>query len=256
MDAKDKKSRLCFVIMPFGSFFDSYYRELYQPSVRDAGLEPMRADSLFAPSEIIQDIWSLTQRAELLLADLTGRNPNVFYELGLAHAIGKPVVLVTNSIEDVPFDLRGLRVITYNKDEPNWGSQLRVAITASIKEVLESPREAILPTFLRSRGSIPEAPTVTEEGRLYLELRQEITALRQEFRAFTTAGLRKPHAWMNAEDVANVIRLGLSEGLTDDQINMVLVNKGIEQEDINVAFRSARTEDCQIRRGPFGGEND
>src|SRR4051812_43366777 len=100
----------CFVIMPFGGWFDQYWEQIYRPAITDAGLEPQRADDVFRPGTIMRDVWLYTRKADLLLADLTSRNGNVFYELGLAHAIGKPVVLVSESIEDVPFDLRGLRM--------------------------------------------------------------------------------------------------------------------------------------------------
>ena len=63
-------------------------------------------------------------------ADLSGKNPNVFYELGLAHAIGKPVVMVAATIDDVPFDLRGLRTILYDKENEAWGEELRERIGA------------------------------------------------------------------------------------------------------------------------------
>ena len=53
-------------------------------------------------------VWRFTRQSLVVLGDVTGKNPNVFYELGLAHASGKPVVIVTNSLEDVPFDLKGL----------------------------------------------------------------------------------------------------------------------------------------------------
>ena len=61
----------------------------------------------------------------MMLADLTGKNANVLYELGLAHAIDKPVVLLSQSMDDVPFDLRALRVITYDVAHPGWGGLLR-----------------------------------------------------------------------------------------------------------------------------------
>ena len=59
------------------------------------------------------DIWSAIKAAKIIIADCTGRNPNVFYEIGLAHAIGKKVVLITQSMDDIPFDLRQLRTIVY-----------------------------------------------------------------------------------------------------------------------------------------------
>lgn len=111
--AKRVEKPSCFVLAPFGLPFDRYYSNIFVPAVQDAGLLPIRADSLFRPSPIMDDIWRFVRGATVLIADLTTKNPNVFYELGLAHAIAKPVILVANTIDDVPFDLRGLRVLTY-----------------------------------------------------------------------------------------------------------------------------------------------
>ena len=85
----------------------------------------------------------MIQDATVFLAELTTKNANVFYELGLAHAIGKPVVLVSETMGDVPFDLQALRVLGYDKDEPDWGLKLTRRITRSLKETLASPVEAV-----------------------------------------------------------------------------------------------------------------
>jgi hypothetical protein len=61
----------------------------------------------------MRDIWSAIHAARIVVADCTGRNPNVFYEIGLAHAIGRYTILISQSIDDVPFDLRHLRIILY-----------------------------------------------------------------------------------------------------------------------------------------------
>src|SRR5207237_6250655 len=90
----------CFTIMPFGSWFDSYYETIYVPAIQSAALTPRRADDLYRPSAIVNDIWILTREATIILADLSGKNPNVFYELGLAHALAKPAILVTESMDD------------------------------------------------------------------------------------------------------------------------------------------------------------
>ncbi len=144
------KRSTCFVITPFGDWNDTYYSEIYKPAISKAGLEATRSDDLYRPSQIVQDIWSYTKSAKVLLADLTGKNPNVFYELGLAHALKKPVVLITCSIDDVPFDLRSLRCIQYDKNEPNWSKTLQKSITSAIEEVLHNPSESILQTFVES----------------------------------------------------------------------------------------------------------
>ena len=60
----------------------------------------------------------------MLVAELTSRNPNVLYELGLAHALKKPVVLISSNEHDIPFDVRHIRVIYYNMNDPFWGSKL------------------------------------------------------------------------------------------------------------------------------------
>ena len=112
----------CFVISPFGEPFDTYFSHIVKPALEDCGLYAIRGDSLYRPTTIVDDIWQGIRDAKLLIAELTDRNPNVFYELGLAHAISKPVILISKSIEDVPFDLRSIRVLVYDKDHPECSS--------------------------------------------------------------------------------------------------------------------------------------
>lgn len=178
---KGRPRPTCFTIMPFGEWFDDYYDELYCPAIKAAGLEPRRADDLYRPSTIINDIWSCTQSAKLILADLTGKNPNVFYELGLAHALAKPAILIAESINDVPFDLRSLRVIVYDKNQPDWGVALQESITKSIKEVMESPLESVLPTFLSVKPGA-KSKEVSAKDKTILEMKRDIDLLRTELR--------------------------------------------------------------------------
>jgi hypothetical protein len=137
----------CFVISPFGEPFDTYFSHIVKPALEECSLYAIRGDSLYRPTTIVDDIWQGIREAKLLVAELTDRNPNVFYELGLAHAISKPVILISKSIEDVPFDLRSIRVIVYDKDHPEWGSKLRENLVKAIREVLNNPTSAIPTTF-------------------------------------------------------------------------------------------------------------
>ncbi len=124
----------------------------------------------------MSDIWRSTRNASVVLADVTGKNSNVFYELGLAHASKRPVILITGSLEDVPFDLKRLRVIEYNKDDENRGSILKDRITDSLRAALSDPTVAIPATFLESTV---DAAHSTDP--LSLQLRQisgELRALR------------------------------------------------------------------------------
>jgi hypothetical protein len=137
----------CFILMPFGEWFDKYYKDIYVSATKDAGFEPVRADVVFSSGSVIKQIWEQVGKAKVLLAELTGKNPNVFYELGLAHARGKPVVLISANIEDVPFDLRHLRTIIYDIREPNWGDKLQKNITEYLKNAKEKPDTTIPEQF-------------------------------------------------------------------------------------------------------------
>jgi hypothetical protein len=175
----EHKKETCFTIMPFGGWFDQHFLDIYKPAIEAAGLAPRRADDLYRPGTIVHDIWEYTQNAKVILADLTGKNPNVFYEFGLGHALAKPVVLVTESVTDVPFDLRALRMIHYDKNNPDWGEALQEKIRTSILEVLQAPLKSVLPAFLNVRDSKADT-SVTEHEREILEIRQEMELLRQE----------------------------------------------------------------------------
>lgn len=143
----------CFVLMPFGDWYDLYYKEVYIPATREAGYEPVRADGLFTSGSVMEQIWEQIRKAKVLLADLTGKNPNVFYELGLAHARSKPVVLIAGNLDDVPFDLRHLRVVLYDQREPDWGKKLQDGIAAQLKAAKADPEKSIPQPYRTSHQS-------------------------------------------------------------------------------------------------------
>jgi hypothetical protein len=103
-----------FVLMPFAAEFSEIYNLFIARALDRAGYEVMRADDIVSQQNILHDIVSYIATSDLIVADLTGSNPNVYYELGIAHALRKPVVLLTQSVEELPFDLRPYRVIPYN----------------------------------------------------------------------------------------------------------------------------------------------
>ena len=149
----------CFMMMPFGNWFDRYYRDVYVPAIKEAGFEPVRGDELFSTGSVVEQIWEQVQKSTVLLADLSDKNANVFYELGLAHAAGKPVVLTAPKIEDVPFDLRHLRVIVYDIREPNWAEKLAKSVTEFLKNAKADPAKSI-PQPFRELGN---GQSVSEE---------------------------------------------------------------------------------------------
>jgi hypothetical protein len=141
-------------MMPFGQWMDAYYREIYVPAIREAGLEPVRADELFSTGSVIGQIWEQISRAKVLLADLTDKNANVFYELGLAHAANKPVIFTTGKLEDVPFDLRHLRVAVYDIRDPAWGKKLKATLAVYLKAAKADPGKSVPQPFRKQMAVV------------------------------------------------------------------------------------------------------
>lgn len=135
----------CFVMMPFADPLGGYYDAIYKPAIEKAKLKSVRADAdIYGTGKIVDQIWNGIRGARVLVAELTGRNPNVLYELGLAHALHKPVVLVSSNKDDVPFDVQHVRVIYYDMRDPFWGTKLIEKVAENILSALKNPNEAIL----------------------------------------------------------------------------------------------------------------
>jgi hypothetical protein len=134
----------CFVMQPFSGPLGGYFDSIYKPACDQAGLHALRADAeIFGTGKIMDQIWRGIRAASVLVAELTSKNPNVFYELGLAHALEKPVVLVSSNQDDVPFDLRHIRVILYDQTDPFWGQKLIDKLADNLRSALHDPEEAI-----------------------------------------------------------------------------------------------------------------
>ena len=104
--------RLVAVMMPFEAKFDSVYLSL-QEAATAAGMRLQRADDIWIHDHVIDDVVSLIGRAKVVICDLTGRNPNVFYEMGIAHTLARDVIMLAQNKADVPFDVGHIRYIQY-----------------------------------------------------------------------------------------------------------------------------------------------
>jgi hypothetical protein len=104
---------LVFVLMPLSDAFTDVYELGIKRPLRDEKLTCKKADEFLHGKDIMQVVRENIQRARLIIADLTTVNPNVFYELGYAHALGKTVILITQDRKTVPFDLSGVNNIEY-----------------------------------------------------------------------------------------------------------------------------------------------
>lgn len=128
--------KLCFVLMPFGQPFDSYYQKIIKPAASDAGLATLRSDEIRGRKARINDIWQHLWAARVVVADVSNRNANVNYELGLCDALGVPTIIIAGKIDDVPFDYKHIRCILYNRAEAGCDEKLRDDLVSTIRAVL------------------------------------------------------------------------------------------------------------------------
>jgi hypothetical protein len=110
------KPPIVFTLMPFGGDHDEIYKYSLKPTIERFEFECRRADEIQDPTNITADIINNIDTAALIIADLTGSNPNVFYELALAHAFNKPTIMISRDVDAIPFDLRTYRVVLYKND--------------------------------------------------------------------------------------------------------------------------------------------
>jgi hypothetical protein len=144
---KENFDRECFIVMPLGTKgsetaarFSEIYSYLIKPAVEETGFSCVRADEILKPGSIIQDIVAHLTNSIAVIADLTGQNPNVFYEVGVRDAVKGRMILLAQDIADVPFDLRGYRVVVYEVKGPKGYHEAKEKIRTYLKE-LEADKE-------------------------------------------------------------------------------------------------------------------
>lgn len=108
--------QLVSAMMPFVESFTPVFYAI-EKAAQAVGLSSVRADNIWSHSVVVQDVFSLIYRSEIVLCDFTGKNANVFYEAGIAHTLGKHVVPITQHADDIPFDLRHHRYCQYLNNE-------------------------------------------------------------------------------------------------------------------------------------------
>jgi hypothetical protein len=124
------------IMMPFGGFDDVH--EAIKAAANDARLKTRRADDFWEDSILIQDIFSLIFESNIVVCDFTGKNPNVFYEAGIAHTLGKHVVPIAQHESDIPFDLRHHRHLRYLKNTEGREAKGRTCEAFQDSEAVES----------------------------------------------------------------------------------------------------------------------
>lgn len=124
------------LMMPFSGSFNQVHQSI-KAAVEADGYTCRRADDFWMHAHIMHDVIELICTSKVVICDLSGKNPNVFYEAGIAHSLGKEVILITQSMEDVPFDLRSLRCITYLNNNEGC-AQLASDVAARLRTIASS----------------------------------------------------------------------------------------------------------------------
>ncbi len=132
----------CFVIMPFGvAILQDIYREYVKPAVEECGLTCFRGDDIFSVGSIMEDVWESLCCSKIVIGDFTGRNPNVLYEAGITHTLGKPLICITQEVDDIPFDFRHIRAVVYSAS-PSGLRQLAQNVKNTIRGLLKDERRS------------------------------------------------------------------------------------------------------------------
>jgi hypothetical protein len=127
------------VMMPFSREFTETYLEI-RKACEAVGLRCERADTIWEESAVIQDVFNLIYRSTAIIVDLSGRNPNVMYECGIAHTLGRPVIPISRNTESLPFDLAHHRVLSYLPDAAGF-AQMRAALESRLHSVTVQAQE-------------------------------------------------------------------------------------------------------------------
>jgi putative methionine-R-sulfoxide reductase with GAF domain len=105
-----------FVQIPFKNEFRDVYELGIKETVEGLGMRCEKVDEVSLPIDILRQIYACIQKADIVISEMTDKSPNVFYETGYAHALGKPTILVAQNAGDIPFDLQHFRHIIYSRD--------------------------------------------------------------------------------------------------------------------------------------------
>lgn len=195
MAAKDKDARTCFVIAPIGPDgsdirvrSDQVLKHIIVPAAQECRYESIRADQISEPGLITSQVIQHIVEDPLVIADLTGRNPNVFYELALRHALKKPVVQIIHATESIPFDVAASRTIHVDHHDLDSAARAKEEIVKQIRSVERNPTEVDTPISvaielqLLRQSDNPLEKSNAEIITMLQDLRTTVVELREERR--------------------------------------------------------------------------
>jgi hypothetical protein len=164
-----------FVLMPFDKEFDDVYQLGIKPACDEAGAYAERLDDQIFHESMLDRIYHQISKADVIVADMTGRNTNVFYETGYAHALGKPVGLLTQRADDIPFDLKHYPHIVYEKSIVKLIPELKKRVAFAIQKPKEAVRKSNIEVYVGGKALAEDPPIVVETDQ------EELTEFRLKY---------------------------------------------------------------------------
>lgn len=132
-----KTDNFSFLIMPFGEPWSDTIHSLIKDVGEETNLKIIRADDIYGFKPVMHDVARSIEKSRVVISVMTGGNKNVNYELGLAHAWGKPSIMIAESMNDIPFDYHHLRVLLYDVHNPQWGDKLKKDLTKTLLSIFD-----------------------------------------------------------------------------------------------------------------------
>lgn len=216
----------CFVIMPFREPFDSYYSQIIQPAARQSGFSVSRSDEVYHPQAFVQTIWDCIITADVVIAEMTGVNPNVLYELGLCHAIDKTVIMLAQSIEHIPADLRHINCLIYDTSRPSWA----LGMKKKLGKMIGAAHVSVRTPYLR--------PTpIFDHGKRLSEAESELARQKQRYGECTSALTKATQATETERQRAQLL---------DAQVKMLLKRDGSASSQLPAAV-DAEVDEARFR---------
>ena len=192
------KSKTCFVISPIdkeGSWIrkrsDQLFEVVIKPAVEKFGYNLVRADLIPEPGFITSQIIERLLESDLVVADLSFRNPNVYYELGIRHRSNKHVIQIVDSAESIPFDVHGMRTIKVDFRFTDDMEKCKNEIINQIKSIEEGKVAVASPvSFIKKLQNVENVPE--EQDKINIQLVSEIQTLKSEVNALQTKHTSMP----------------------------------------------------------------
>lgn len=217
------EKKVCFVISPIGTDgsdirrrADQLLRHIIGPAVDICGFEAIRADQISEPGMITTQVIQHIIDDPLVIADLTGSNPNVFYELAIRHAIRKPLVQIIQKEEKIPFDVASMRTIPVDHRDLDSVEEAKQEIVRQVKAIIkkqpdeiESPISVSVELQALRQSENPEERSLAEFVSAIAELRSDLGAI--EKRLSSPENLIPPQYFQKLMDISGRHYSGDSE---------------------------------------------